>query len=432
MAVQETISRPAPFVEKLGTNLAENVLAQQGVPVVSSGVGTLSKLPGETDDQFAARTSAAQQFDVRKQSLAGLAPTVAGQDALQTTAQNIAQQAAGVGTAQEGLGSFAPFLQRAQTQANLASGLGAVSLGQLGTAGQTLSTGLGTVAGGLGTLGTAGQQLTGAGTTLGGVPLGAQAFQQDVQNFMSPYQSQVIDASLAEFDRNKAIQEQSIRDQQAALGALGSGRAGVQLAEFGTGAARERALLQAGLLQQGFNQAQGARQQDIQNRFGLGQAQAGLAAQRGALGQAQAGLGAQQAGIGGQQAGIAQATQGLGQFQSGLAGQQIGLGQAEQGVLGTNIARLGQLGALNQAQSQAVADAQREATRQATFLPQEQLDRYTAQVTGIMGGYPGQTQTTNIPNPTPLQTALGVGSTLAGIYGAIAKPGSLKSIPGFN
>ena len=58
---------------------------------------------------------------------------------------------------------------------------------------------------------------------------------------MSPYQSQVIDASLAEFDRNKAIQEQSIRDQQAALGVLGAGRAGVQLAEFGTGAARERA-----------------------------------------------------------------------------------------------------------------------------------------------------------------------------------------------
>ena len=72
---------------------------------------------------------------------------------------------------------------------------------------------------------------------------------------MSPYQSQVIDASLAEFDRNTQIQQQQIRDQQAALGALGSGRAGVQLAEFGTGAARERALLQAGLLQQGFGQA---------------------------------------------------------------------------------------------------------------------------------------------------------------------------------
>ena len=207
---------------------------------------------------------------------------------------------------------------------------------------------------------------------------------------MSPYQSQVIDATLAEFDRNKQIQEQQIRDQQTALGALGSGRAGVQLAEFGTGAARERALLQAGLLQQGFGQAQQARQQDIANRFGL-----------------------------------AQATQGLGAFQSGLAGQQAQLGAQTQQLQGVDISRLGSLGALNQAQRQAEADAQREAARQAAFLPQQQLDRFAAQVTGIMGGYPGQTTQTAIPNPTPLQTALGVGTTLAGIYGGLStgKPG---------
>ena len=202
------------------------------------------------------------------------------------------------------------------------------------------------------------------------------------------HQSQVIDASLAEFDRNKAIQEQSIRDQQAALGALGSGRAGVQLAEFGTGAARERALLQANLLQQGFNQASAQRQQDIQNRFGLGQAQAGIAG----------------------------ATQGLGAFRSGLAGQQIGLGQAQEGILGSNIGRLGSLGAINQAQAQAEADATREANRQAAMLPQENLARYGAQVTGLMGGYPGTTTQTFTPNPTPLQTALGIGTTLAGLY----------------
>ena len=82
------------------------------------------------------------------------------------------------------------------------------------------------------------------------------------------------------------IQQQSIRDQQAALGALGSGRAGVQLAEFGTGAARERALLQAGLLQQGFGQAAGARQQDIANRGALAAQQQGLGQFQAALGQA--------------------------------------------------------------------------------------------------------------------------------------------------
>ena len=97
-----------------------------------------------------------------------------------------------------------------------------------------------------------------------------------MDRFYVPIQSQVIDATLAEFDRNTAQREQQIRDQQASLGVLGAGRAGVQLAEFGTGAARERALLQANLLQQGFGQAQAARQQDIANRFGLGQAQAGL------------------------------------------------------------------------------------------------------------------------------------------------------------
>ena len=338
MATETVVQRPAPFVEKLGTNLAENVLAQQGVPIVTGGIGSISQLPGETPEQFQARTAAAQRFDIRKQSLAGLAPTVAGRDPLQTTAQDIATTAAGVGTAQQGLGTFQPFLTQAQDAA------------------------------------------TAAGTALGGVGTGATAFQQEVGQFMSPYQTQVIDATLAEFDRNRQIQEQSIRDQQAKLGVLGAGRAGVQLAEFGTGAARERALLQAGLLGQGFQQAAAARQQDIGN------------------------LGA-----------LASQQLQLGQFQSGLGGQ-------ASGIVGTNIGRLGQLGALNQAQAQAVADAEREAVRQATFQPQEQLDRFAGQVTGIMGGYPGQTATTNIPNPTPLQTALGVGTTLAGIYGAFTRP----------
>jgi len=406
MAVTEQVSRPAPFVEKLGTNLAENVLAQQGVPIVTGGIGSISQLPGEDASVFAARQQAARDFDVRKQSLAGLAPQVAGQDALQQQAQTLAQQ---------GIGSFQPFLDQAKTQAQLAAGLGTTALGQLGTAGTEL-TGAGT------TLGTAGTELTGAGaalgtagTTFGGVPLGAPS-SSDIQQFMSPYQSQVIDATLSEFDRNKQIQEQQIRDQQAALGVLGAGRAGVQLAEFGTGAARERALLQAGLLQQGFGQAQAARQQDIQNRFGLGQAQAGLAGQQAGFAGQRAGLAGQQAGFAGQRGALAGATQGLGAFQSGLAGQQAQFGAQQQALQGQDISRLGSLGAINQAQAQANLDAQREAVRQAAFQPQEQLDRYASQVTGIMGGYPGQTVSTNVPNPTPLQSALGIGTTLAGLY----------------
>ena len=324
MAVQQVQNIPPKFVQQLGEDLATQITAQTAVPVVAPGTGGITQLAGESADQFKARQDAAQQFNIRQQSLAGLAPQVAGRDTLQSLAELKALQ---------GIGSFEPALQRAQAQ-------------------------------------------------IAGIPTGAMTT-QEAQQFMSPYQSQVIDATLAEFDRNRAIQEQNIRDQQTRLGVLGAGRAGVQLAEFGTGAARERALLQAGLLQQGFNQAQSARQQDIANRFNLAQAESGIA-------------------------GI------LPQLQR------------------ADVSQLGTLGALNQAQEQARLDASREAARQAAFLPAQELDRYAAQVTGLMGGYPGSTQQTITPNPTPLQTALGVGTTLAGIYGALgqgARDFSLLGIP---
>tara|TARA_R100000654_G_scaffold36801_2_gene62410 strand:- start:5214 stop:6122 length:909 start_codon:yes stop_codon:yes gene_type:complete len=296
MAIQTTVNKPAPFVEQLGKNLAEQVTAQTGVPIVSSGVGSLSQLTGETADQFAARQKAAEQFDVRKQSLAGIAPTVAAQDALQKQAQALAQS---------GIGSFQPFLQSAQAAT------------------------------------------------------GPQAFQQ----FMSPYQSQVIDTTLAEFDRNQKIQEQQIRDQAVASGAFGGGREAVQLAEFGSGMARQRAGLKANLEQQGLESAQRAAQQQFINQQGLARLLPGLQSQ--------------------------------------------------------DVSTLGRLGSINQAQAQAELDAQRQANRMATFQPQEQVDRFSNIVTGIMGGYPGGTQTTNVPNPSPLQTAVGTGVTLAGIYSGL-------------
>mgnify|MGYP001172251594 CR=1 FL=1 len=270
------------------------------------------------------------------------APSVAAQDPLQTQAATLASS---------GIGSFQPFITAAQQQATAAG----TQLGSVGT-------------------GIAGAEtLLGAPTT------------QQITDFMSPYQSQVIDATLTEFDRNRAIQEQSIKDQQARLGVLGAGRAGVQLAEFGTGADRERALLQAGLLQQGFQQAQSARQQDFANRLGAAQARSGLAQQQ----------------------------LGTGQFQTGLASLVPQLQRAD-------ISQLGTVGGAQQAFAQAQIDAANQAAREAAFEPLQRAGFFGTGVTGLMGGYPGQFQFTSQPSPSPLQTALGAGATFA-------RPGRIDS-----
>ena len=80
---------------------------------------------------------------------------------------------------------------------------------------------------------------------------------------MSPYQSQVIDTTLTEFDRQAQMQKQAIADQALRSGAFGGGREGVQLAEFTSGSDRNRAATQAQLLQAGYGQAQAARQADF-------------------------------------------------------------------------------------------------------------------------------------------------------------------------
>ena len=269
------------------------------------------------------------------------APTVAGQDVLQQRAATLAGS---------GVGSFQPFIDQAKAQ---------------GTA--------------------AGQTVGDVGTTLSGIAglTGAPTSSQ-MQQYMSPYQSQVIDTTLSEFDRQKAIQEKSIADQAIASGAFGGGREGVQRAEFASQSGRDRAALQAQMLQQGFGQAQQARQQDIQNRFGLGQAQSGLAQQQ----------------------------LGLGSFQSGLAGQVPQLQRAD-------ISTLGQVGAAQQAQSQAELDATRQGARTAAYEPLERLGFFGQGVTGLMGGYPAQYNFQSTPPASPLQTALGLGTGLAGIFGAL-------------
>ena len=108
---------------------------------------------------------------------------------------------------------------------------------------------------------------------------GPQAYQQ----FMSPYQQEVIDTTLSEFDRQQSIADTARRDQAIAAGAYGGGREGVLAAEAARGSQMNRANLQANLLAQGFQQAQAAAAQDLAARQGLGQYQQSL----GQAGQAQ-------------------------------------------------------------------------------------------------------------------------------------------------
>ena len=107
--------------------------------------------------------------------------------------------------------------------------------------------------------------------------VGPQAFEQ----FMSPYQQEVIDTTLAEFDRQQSIADTARRDAAIRAGAFGGGREGVLAAEAARGAAQSRAGLQAQLLAQGFQQAQAAAAQDLAARQGLGtyQTQLGQAGQ---------------------------------------------------------------------------------------------------------------------------------------------------------
>jgi hypothetical protein len=267
------------------------------------------------------------------------APQVAGQDPLQTQAASLASS---------GVGAYSPYLTQAATQGTQAiSTLGGVAP-HISAAGALTGTGAG----------------TGAGS---------------IASYMSPYQSQVIDATLTEFDRQAAARQQSISDQAVAMGGFGGGREGVQLAEYQTQSDRNRALLQGQMLQQGYGIGQQARQQDLMNQLTLGGAQAGLA-------QGQLGMGTYQ--------------QGLAQLAPQLAGGDIGT--------------LSQIGGIQQQQAQNVLNAQQQANQMAAMEPYQRMGVYGQGLQGL-APFAGQVQTGQTQEPSALQTALGWTSVMGGI-----------------
>jgi hypothetical protein len=187
---------------------------------------------------------------------------------------------------------------------------------------------------------------------------------------MSPYQQQVIDTTLSEFDRQRQIAQQQIGAQAVAGGAFGGAREGIQQAEFGSQTLQDRAALQAQLLQQGFGQAQQAAGQAFQQQ------------------------------------------QGLASLQPQLLGQQIGAMSA--------------LGQQQQAQQQAALDAQAAAAKEAAFEPYTRYGLVGQQLTGLAGGFPTQVQTYNPTQPaSPLQSLLGTLTGVGGLAGKVIGKGGI-------
>ena len=184
--------------------------------------------------------------------------------------------------------------------------------------------------------------------------------------FMSPYQQDVIDATLKEYDQQAAAGLTGIGQQAAMSGNLGGGREGVMRAQYQNKSDMNRALLQSGLLQQGFTQANQLANQAFGQQMQLGQNQQGLAQQ------------------------VPQ-------------------------LFGADIGTLRSAGAGQPAYEQAVLDAQRATERLEAYEPYERLGYLGSGIASIASGAPGQYQSMVTPNPTPLQNALGIAGVAGGL-----------------
>ena len=218
--------------------------------------------------------------------------------------------------------------------------------------------------------------VTAAGTAQGG--LGALTGAQAYQPFMSPYQTQVIDETMRQYDLSRQAGQQQIRDAAVGAGGFGGGREGAQLGQYDADTLANRAGIQAQLLQQGYGQAQQGAQQAFQNQQAIAQGQLGL-------GQAQ-----------------------------------MGLSNFERQGLGADIGAYGQLGAMRQGQTQAGLTAQQQLAQAQAYEPYGRLGQWGSAITGLAGGVapmqyqqPAQTD----PMSSALANAIGIGGLAGKIFG---------------
>jgi len=188
---------------------------------------------------------------------------------------------------------------------------------------------------------------------------GPEAYKQ----FMSPYQKDVIDTTLAEYDVQAARGVPGLAANAISAGAFGGGREGVQKAIYGSESDRNRAALQAQLLQTGFTQAN--------------------------------------------------------QLANQAFGQNMNLARTAPALAGQEIAGLTTLGGLGSAANQAKLTAEQNLASAQYYQPLNIAERYGSGIMGLISGYPGRTTSGTTPVPSFAQTALGAGTTLASLYGAM-------------
>jgi len=288
---------------------------------------------------------------------------VAGQDPMQTQAAALATQ---------GVGSYQPYLQAAQT----AQTTGAGALGNAATA--------------VGGLGAIQNQAGNIAQSQAGMT-GPNAYQP----FMSPYQSQVIDATLSEFDKQRLGGQQQIRDAAVSSGNFGGGREGAMMGQYNADSLADRGALQSQMLQQGFGNAQQQAQQNFANQGNLFNNQNQLFQM-----QNQQNL----------------SNQGLAGAYGNQMNQQFGLSDFNRGGMGQDINALGSLGAINQSQNQALLSADQQQAQTGAYEPYGRLSQYGNALTGLAGGVAGG-QYQEQQQSSPFQTALGTAMGLGGLYG---------------
>ena len=448
---EQTIKRNPPQLE---------ALMQAYGPQLAKTLGTtLNPMTGGTN--------------VSGQTYDAYAPESAGQNTLQQASINAALKQAGLGTGQfdnstggtgaftgmtggDGIGAYQQFLNQAGIDATGASA--AAAAGQnVGQAGINQAQ---TMAGLMGGQALAGQnagaqQLANAqqqadlmsGAAAAGQGAGDADFAaargftgpQGYESFMSPFQQEVIDSTMSDYQQELARQQ-----SQLGLGAgnaFGGSRFGVAQGELGAQGARGMASQLANLRQQGFRQANQLASQAAQQRMGLGQAaqqQAaqnvglfgqGLQGQQSQAGQMQNQVGqnmglygqAGQSALGGSQAAQQQAGQNMALY--GQSGQmQSGLASLQPQLAAQNIGLLGQLGGQQQQQEQARLDTTSQANKMVAFEPYDRMGFFGQQVTGLGGGYPGQTTYSQQANSTvsPMMQLFGTGASIAGGIGNLA------------